>query len=269
MAHLLSESKDFAFIHIPKNGGSTVIGQFGGFDDFDGQSFHGVGFHHVLGEIFYGHVPLWVIERYFPREFAHISNTWACVVTREPLARFRSAMAQRSRQFLGRSIQELSSAELKQESEKIMRHLEANDSLPAVEFSHFIRQIDFVEHDGQRIVTNIFPLEELDSLIAELAIKTGVEPLQQARNRTEYTRFGYVGELACNAWEFFGPGIPKKMKNLIRDKVRPIIMSSGNSIDHLEIMDDQLLNFVNEYYARDFELHRQSLEAIASKSNYS
>ncbi|MEL6682529.1 MAG: hypothetical protein AAFQ09_07765 [Pseudomonadota bacterium] len=264
MTHIIAQKKGFAFIHIPKNGGSTIRDQFAGFDDCGQTFFYSENQHPVLGDVAYWHLPLWAIADHHPNEFAMIEGAWAAALTRDPESRFRSALAQRARQHLGKPIDQLSKTERRHEADAVMRHLEDNAKLPNAAFCHFTRQIDFVSLEGAQVVKNVYPIEQIDNLTAEFAQRAGIAAKFGAANKTEVTRHGALGQAARTAWRLAKPLMPASVQDKARARLRDVVVGSVTATDNLEIMDERLLGFVRDFYAADYDLHRQSSQSAAS-----
>lgn len=251
MTHIISRDKGFNFIHIPKNGGSTIRHSYLPFDDCGQKFAFSVTEHEDLGTIAQGHLPLWVIRKYYPDEFAQIETGWSCAITRDPMERFRSAMAQRLREFRGLRLEDLGKAELDDELGKIMDHITKNPYLPQAEFCHFTRQRDFIYLDGKKVVGNVYPLERINDLLAELARRTGVQATEERVNTTEVaTRRGF-SRIAKTGWKAVKPLLPKGVQNRLRRRLQPFISTQP------KVEDAAIWAFVHEFYAEDIVLHAE------------
>lgn len=264
MSHILSHDKGFAFIHLPKNGGSTIRDQFAALDDCGQKYFYRNGMHDKHGEIAFGHLPLWVIAQDAPDDLEFIAHTWSCAVTRDPSERFRSAMAQRAREFLGKPLPDQTKAERQSLADDIMRHLEARPNLPAAEFVHFTRQVDFIRHEGAQVVKHLYPLSNIDALIAELGQRTGQTTSADRKNQTEYTKNGAFGQIARGLWATVKPILPAAVQSRLRQNLRGMVVQSGNTDDRLGLMNDRLTAFVRDFYADDFDIHNAALARSAA-----
>lgn len=201
-----------------------------------------------------GHLPLWVIEKYYPNEFEVIQNSWSCAIVRDPEERFRSALAQRMRQFLGEDLVSIGEVRVKECIHDVLRHLEAYPDLPQAEFCHFTRQVDFVDLGGVPVVNSIFKLEQLSDLVSELNRRTGGAGEIAHLNATEFNSAGTLGVVARASWKATNSFLPVWARSELRKRVRPLVMKSVTKGDDFHIMDEEVSEFVRDYYAADFAL---------------
>ncbi len=249
MTHILSRSKNFNFIHIPKNGGSTIRHSYLPFDDCGQKFAFSVKEHDELGTIAQGHLPLWVIRKYYPDEFAQIQSGWACAITRDPMERFRSAMAQRMREFRGCKLEDLDKDQMHDELGKIIDHMTNNPDLPQAEFCHFTRQRDFIFLDGVQVVENVYPLDRINDLLGELAQRTGVAATEERVNTSDVATSGGFAKFAKAGWKTVKPLLPKGVQNRLRSKLAPLVIAPS------KVEGDGITEFVRDFYADDFEIH--------------
>lgn len=257
MTHVISKEKGFAFIHIPKNGGSTIRKTYLQFDDCGEKFAFKIVEHDELGRIALGHVPLWVIARYYPDDFEAIRTNWSCAITRDPVERFRSALGQRSRQFLGLDLHALSKAQLSKQIDVVIAHLETHETLPEAEFCHFARQSDFVFLDTEKVVKNVFPLAQMNDLLKELSQKTGVEPVKKKANASQTVTKGTLGWTLRTGWHVLKPAIPKGARTKLRKRFRSLAVTSSTK-QPLAVGDEKVIAFVRDFYARDFDIHKEA-----------
>ncbi len=126
-----------------------------------------------FGRVHRAHLPLWLLEDLYPEDFAALQGFDCFAVLRDPRARFASALAQRIEQFGKQDPFALSPSDLRREVDTVIAFLEAEPDSPALEFCHFIRQRDFVELRGTRMVTHLYRLEDVARLMAEIGARTG------------------------------------------------------------------------------------------------
>ncbi len=216
MSHIILHSKNFWFVHNPKVGGSSLRTQLGSMDETGKKFFHESLDHPELGPIFMGHVTLKVMRDYFPADFDRIKGYTSFALVRDPMDRFRSAYAQRSKQFTEARMRDQDAARRQQGIDEVLRYLETRPTVFKDEFCHFQPQADFVELDGDRFVTHVYPLDEIDTAMEAMSRHLGVtlDPVQKNKS--------------------FG----------ISEKKAP------------ELYSDALQSFVEDYYAHDYELYR-------------
>ncbi|MCA0044713.1 sulfotransferase family 2 domain-containing protein [Celeribacter litoreus] len=216
MSHIILHSKSFWFVHNPKVGGSSLRTQIGKLDETGRKFFHVSEDHPVLGPIFMGHVPLDAMRTYFAEDFDRIKGYETFAMVRDPMDRFRSAYAQRSKQFTDERMRDQDTARRQAGIEEVLCYLETRPTVFKEDFCHFQPQADYVELDGQRFIKHLYRLEEIEAAMQDISAQIGVtlEPVQKNKS--------------------FG----------ISQSTAP------------ELHSDALQSFVEDYYARDYEIYR-------------
>lgn len=256
MAHVLSKRYDFAFIHIPKNGGTNFRETLNRYDD-SGYHFGAREICHAeLGRIWIGHLPLWAMQAYYPNHFSTLKNTWSFAITRDPHSRFASSLAQRCRQFLKVDPSRISVGRLRREAMIVADYMTGLSGVPQTEFCHFIPQIDFVQISGDFVVKSVYPLEELDRLRIDFCRRTGIVVPEGKKNSTSVVRFGRMGRTLASSWSAARPFVSTRISNALRANLSPLLLRQASSQDFSFIHEEPILSFINEYYRDDFELHR-------------
>ena len=83
--HIISSSRNFSFLHIPKNGGISIHSQLSKLNDRNERySFH-TEYLGDLGRVQMCHLPLWAIRDYFPEDFEIISKSKSFAILRDPV----------------------------------------------------------------------------------------------------------------------------------------------------------------------------------------
>lgn len=230
MSHIILHSKNFWFIHNPKVGGSTLRTQIAKLDETGKKFFHHEVDHPVLGPIFMGHLPPAVMRAHFSEDFEKIRDYATFSLIRDPMDRFRSAYAQRARQFMDTRLPQQTAAQRQNGIDDVLRYLDRNASLaPDIcfekSFCHFQPQVDYVELDGNRCVTHLYALDDIDTALKDIGTHIGVDLELTQKNK-----------------------------------------SFGISESHApELHSDALKSFVEDYYARDYALYRSVTRARSTE----
>lgn len=249
----------FAFMHIPKNGGSSLRDQIQPFDCFGGQ-FSGWKSHPVLGRFDSAHVPLFWLSRYWPDEYHQVSNLDVFAVSRDPYARFASAMAQRIRQHHKRNPDEMPVADIRADIEKVIDHLSPDREFPDYEFVHFCRQTDFTHLDGQQIALNIYGIGKLPLLIGELGKRLNLNLINDAHvNRTVTFKHGWMKKSLIKAKNFSKSKLPFSVYTRLREAGMTMFTTQGvSNLTSLVNDDRDVRRFIEARFAADFDLYEKS-----------
>lgn len=264
MTHIFSKKHGFVFVHIPKNGGSTVRESLFHLDDM-GKVFGPSEYEHPeLGPVWLGHLPLWAIEKYYHDHFQVLKTSWAFALTRDPFQRFASAVAQRGRRFFDTDVSVLSEADLHKEAARVAEILTASSTLPPVDCCHFTRQTDFVvDRRGGRLV-EIFPLERFDLLVRQLAARKKLALDNRIVNATKIARSGAALGAAQRVWRGVKPLLSASAQARIRAALRPIFMTNRRDHQLDFVYRPPTRDFIEKYYKEDFCLHQDALAAVAT-----
>lgn len=246
----------FYFMHIPKNGGSSVRDQIQPFDVFEGQ-FLGTKTHPEIGVYDSSHVPLATLRQYFPEAFATIEPLEGYAILRHPLDRFCSALAQRFRQIHQRRPDEVTPEEVRAEVETVLDALRAAEggSLDK-KFSHFLAQADFIELDGGRMVQNVYRIGEIPKLIERLSERLGTHLAKDFHsNRTVTFRYNWMAGPVTAAKDLVKATLPAATADKLRRAAMSVLTKPKvASIDDQVRQSADLVGFIETHYARDYAL---------------
>lgn len=173
---IISDTKRFVFIHIPKCAGTAVRRIFSEWDETEGAFSVSRIAHPVLGVVDSAHLPLFVLREHFPEAFHKVEAYSAFALVRDPFERFRSAFSQHVNMHGKKRLETMSQMEVRRKLEEVITFLsDSRDSGAAlpIHYVHFQRQADFVYVQGRRVVENLFPVARVPDFLRAVSDQTG------------------------------------------------------------------------------------------------
>jgi hypothetical protein len=253
---ILSRAHDFGFVHIGKCAGSTIRQQLREIDDLGGRFYHTMQVE-GLGRINGNHVPLRWLADHFPDDFAALRAVQSYTITREPMDRFISSLAQRIR-AQGREPGDMSPREIRAEAETVMADLGAvRSGFPPSIYTIFYRQIDYVRLDGEQILTRVFPMENLDALFDLLESRHGLSLIRdKVWNPTVTYRHPALSGPLKRIKDTAKALLPMKSYVALRELgVKAFTTKGAPKLTETLMGSAAVTAFVADYYREDAALH--------------
>ncbi|WP_170376725.1 sulfotransferase family 2 domain-containing protein [Ruegeria atlantica] len=262
---ILSDRYRFIFIHVPKCAGTSVRNAVLPFHDADSRFLKAVENHPKLGEIDFRHLPLLLLRDLDPEAFSKLETYESYALLRDPFQRFRSAMAQRAKMYLGKEFAQLEDREIRDEIGKVVTYLQSEPAVIAPEYIHFSRQSGFIEVEGKRLVRNLYPVERMDCFVSDLARHIGTDALEIGHiNQTTVFRYQGLSRVMYAGSAVAKRVLPDPIHEKLRVSARKILMKPSGSVLPSVFEEPELRNFVKDYYAADFAFHQKALEDVAA-----
>lgn len=257
---IANQAANFAFLHIPKCAGLTIHGVFQDKDDFGGF-FFGTRAHPLLGQYDGNHVPLGMLRDIFPCAFNHIMPLEKFAIIRDPRQRFVSALAQRLRMFTNYEPSKIRARDLERELANVMDCLSNSGPMLPRDFAHFMRQADFVEIDGLRVVENLFPIERTNALILEFSSRLGVDPPSTAHSNVTIWRGSTLYNALRSLSFIYRRVLPEEQIQKGRKFLHRALSVSDVPPTLKHVLESETVQrFIEHHYAQDFELRAEVLE---------
>ncbi|WP_171236696.1 sulfotransferase family 2 domain-containing protein [Ruegeria sp. HKCCA6837] len=267
---ILSDRHRFVFIHVPKCAGTSVRNAVRPYHDADERFLKAVERHPELGEIDFRHLPLRLLRDLDPEAFEKLKIYESYALLRDPFQRFRSAMSQRAKMYLGKEFAQLGPEEIREETENVIAYLNSEPEVIAPGFIHFARQSDFVRVDDVLLVRNLYPVERLDLLAVALGGHLGIERLEFGHiNQTTTFRHPQLKHVMRQGSAMVRRILPQPAHQALRDTARRLFMRPSDPAVLPEFDDDGVRGFIESYYATDIALHREVLAELATQSYHS
>nr|WP_274789922.1 sulfotransferase family 2 domain-containing protein [Roseovarius tolerans] len=248
---------------MPKCAGTTVRNLLGRLDDTGGKYESRVHDHPELGRLDYTHLPLEVLRRIAPEDFKKVIDYKAFTLIRDPQARFVSALSQRLKMYSTRELAQHDRADVNRLALQVVEALQEPDATHTPEFIHFARQSEFIFCDDEQLVETIYPVSKVSTMVQELS-KLTREDLGQAGNDnpTMVFRFDAFRNLAlAGKWvgeRTLGPGRARYARNVVRQ----VLMKPLKNSSDIYMFSDEVIDFVRNYYAQDFDLYAKVMETF-------
>ena len=236
---VVSDEDRLIFMHIPKTAGIFIRRSLA-----DDRRFAGIRMIERLGRRDTAHLPLRLVSEYFPADFEKFSHYRSFAAIREPKARFVSAVIEHIKQFRKVPKEQVSEAMIIDVAREIVARLPSDEP----EFAHFLPQIEFVEHEGRRVVTDLFAFSDLEAMVAAMEAHTGKAMDRQPKNVADKA----VYPALHRGWRKVRTIAPWAAP-LGRSRLARKLFLRRNEL-HLP---DDLRLFVDRYYAADIALHRE------------
>ncbi|HUF57282.1 MAG TPA: sulfotransferase family 2 domain-containing protein [Thermohalobaculum sp.] len=259
---IYSDRHRFVFVHIPKCAGTSVRRALAAHDDSGGRFGGRIVEHPRHGRVDWTHLPLALMAELAPEVFARLADPayLGIALLRDPFERFPSALAQRIKMYRGVEMAQIGRAALEAEIEAVIARLEAEPAVTEAGFIHFARQVDFVEHEGRRLLDALVPVERLDLLAALLGARIGapLPPIGQ-ENPTRMARWPALRPALRLGGRAARALLPGNAGERMRRRARTLLLRPASAGLSPVFDSARVRDFVARHYAADLALHRQAL----------
>lgn len=273
-------NRNLFFIHIPKNAGMSVRKALSvdgeasfapmaadlGLDEAEAERVieRSRGFDHpALGRIHPSHLALVFLQKELPQTWAALEGAHSFALTREPRARFLSALMQRLKEFKDAGAIRADDPLVRDEAERVCQWLDGRGPYTEIEYIHFARQVDYVMIDGIRVVSQVLPVDRTDALTRWIAAETGLGiDIEHGHSRRQPKKWARTVQPVAR---FAGRNL---MPRAVKKALHPLWMNSGlfasAAKDYNKVrFSDDVETFVQSYYAADAALHEEALANAA------
>ncbi len=251
MPTVISDDLNFAFLHVPKTGGTTFGQQIAEQVSYDQRFYEGVENDPELGEFFQDHLTMPMYAKNYPTILEKLRRFDVYAIARDPFARFKSALAENARMS---SLGELSQLPLKVLEGFVSSTMGKLEKGQAKELNmiFFRPQAEFLSLDGEPVARRVFDISALAAFADEMAAKYRLK-IDHAENRRptpHYDRaaFGKVAGLGQMAAKVLPEPIYDAVKSGAK---RALARKSDPDFDALLDRLD-VAGFVDDFYRDDF-----------------
>lgn len=253
MPTVISDERQFAFIHIPKTGGTTIGRQLMEQLPHDPRFAKGHVKCRHYGKCYSDHLALWQIRNIAPDMLKKLLTYDSMAIVRDPLDRFRSALSQFARNTQRRELHSMTKSEVKELVDLACRGIRGPE-LGTLPFTFFRPQNDQVFLDGQRYVSHLFDYRDLECARAHilkfLAVNLDLEI--KYRETKNFTR-GYRAARTVVAPVLRGL-LSTQVFARIKDRTTERFKTRSNLILDSILETPHINRMLQDFYGPDFEL---------------
>lgn len=253
---IILNQKKFAFLHIPKCGGSTLQ-KWLRLRFTTSANFYGKTEHPEIGTVYREHLTLRQLKQHYPDALADLRANDTYAIIRDPLSRFESALGQYVNEMRGGNITLMAPEDITALAQDILDQLRQLNGGFRFELTHFQPQAAFIELEGERIVTHLRDLTAMDATIAELSAQLDVAPPEVTRqNERKEFRFRPIAPLLRGLDRIARAILPAKLAGGL-NALGGAIFQKPKSAKPSPALDADIQRQIAEFYQRDFELFRE------------
>lgn len=267
MVTVIRPQDNFVFVHIPKCAGSSVrAGLRRALPDRGPDELwldhEPLDVLPELGRVMPAHKPLPLLRDHYPDELAAYRSATCFAVLRNPTSRFKSAVQQHIDEFHNATLADLSATQLTQIIQNIITNVSTRPIFAGLEYMHFTRQIDYVDLDGERIVSALYPIESLEKMALDMTQHLGRDvDFNQTTNvsSAKDSQTTRVVRRVGRAVRFMVPEIfYTKLKHSARAR-----LNRKPHPETLAVFQQPLVcDFVERFYAEDHLLYKTACAAL-------
>ncbi|MFT6073168.1 MAG: hypothetical protein ACI80I_003225 [Akkermansiaceae bacterium] len=260
---IINKVHDFGFVHIPKCAGSTVRQQLRDRDDLNERFYHTIqvpDFTKINGN----HTQLSVLKQYFPDDFDALRAVTSYAITRDPLERFVSSVAQYLRST-GVDPGSMRPAEILQNTRDIITALRAPAQDHVIRHTIFFPQVDYVYLEGEKIVDHVYTIEHMDAFFDRLETQHDLHLIRDKKwNPTVTYRMPAMSGRVQSAKKLAQKYLPMKAYVSLREVgLRMLTTPGAPKLEQTLHNDAGVRAFVAEHYAADWQLYRDTKAVLS------
>jgi hypothetical protein len=212
--------------------------------------------HPELGRLDYTHLPLEVMRRVCPEDLEKVRNYHSFTLIRDPKTRFMSALSQRLKMYSTRELAQRDRDDVNRLARQVVETLQEPGATHRPEFIHFARQSEFIFCDGEQLVKAIYPTSRVGDVIQEVSHLTGEDlgPVGNDNTTMVFRRDAFRVLAVAGKWVGERTLGPERTRSA-RKALRQILMKPLHSSPEIYMLSDDVVDFVQDFYAQDFELY--------------
>lgn len=267
---IICDEHRLVFVHIPKCAGTSVRNTLQHFDSRGGAFTSRRSNHPSLGQLDFVHIPLFVLREHFRPEFEILKEYWSIAVIRNPYNRFASSVTQHLNMYSAQSIQTRSREDIQTAIKTSIDYLSRQPKAPHLlssEYIHFQKQVDYIDLDGARVINNLYLVDEIDDLLADVGRRLGenlLEPTHDGGRTSENRTFVYRNDLLRRVLETSRPlavYLANFLSESVKEDIRSLVYVPRDQRMKSIFQTNQVRDFIQEYYADDIAVYSHLIES--------
>lgn len=253
MPSVISPQKNFAFLHVPKTGGTTFGQQIAAQIPHDERFVEGIERHASLGDTYRDHLTMEMYAESYPEVFEALRTSDVFAICRDPFGRFKSALAQYARNQKMGELSQIPPDQLEAYVRDILSKL-SDGKRNDLNMVFFRPQAEFITYGTDLIATHLFDISALDQfgevMQRDYGIHLDTEKRERATPHYDRSKFQRVAALKNLAAAI----LPERAFRLAKDKVKHMIARPDDPELSAILTKLNVPEFVRETYARDYDL---------------
>ena len=262
MPMIVSTARRLAFLHIPKNAGTSIGSQLATAFPEDVVRLDCTA-NPAAGAFFADHPTLWQIDLLSPELLARLRDYDVIAILRDPFDRFRSALAEYIRTQTKADPHKLDPAQYVHIIDEVRTVVSGDPRWPRA-FNFFRPQHEFIDYQGQRYANRLYDVRQLAPLRDYLSVQYGVRfnAAPPARQTWSY------GATTRHMVNILAPGLrralPERAYLAFKDRVKPLIAKRSNNMFHAALERRDIQDWIKTAYQEDFRLYQELTETGTS-----
>ncbi len=153
---------------------------------------------------------------------------------------------------------------MRDEIDCVMAYLTDAPEFPDHRFSHFTRQSDYIELDGSRFVTRLFPLERIHQMIEEFEQRMGIALISDFHaNKSVEFKNPTLAAPVIAAKDALKKILPPRAIHRLRQIALAALTTKGADAIERQVYDSkEIAGFIETHYADDFRLYQASTQRV-------
>ncbi len=256
MPTVIADDLRFAFLHIPKTGGTTFGQQLAEQVAHDARFYEGIERDEVLGDFYRDHLTMPVYAKRYPDVFEKLRDFDVYAISRDPYARFRSALAEYSRMSERGELSQLSPGDLRAFIGRVMDDLKAGRT-GEINMIFFRPQAEYLALDGEMIADRVFDIRALGRFAGEVGEKYGLRiDTEENRRKTPHYDRRMMGRIA-GLKRVAERVLPAPLLGLVKSGVQRAIQRDGDPLLEKTLEHLGAKEFARDHYKDDYEIREK------------